>query len=147
MRGPSGRTSLPSFVAVGHLLREIIATSGSYYGGNGAQYVPVSVPSATLSPEAVTLRRRIALLHAWPLGPNKSAKFRRCGSPTPRDNRDFQAPIMGNGANTCQLAYLRRHFTGSGDTETPHCTFGMRWPIGPQQVCQVSSLWVTYSER
>ncbi|KAH3868844.1 hypothetical protein DPMN_031998 [Dreissena polymorpha] len=61
MRGPSGRTSLPSFVAVGHLLREIIATSGSYYGVTG-QYVPVSVPSATLSPEAVTLRRRIALL-------------------------------------------------------------------------------------
>ncbi|KAH3850045.1 hypothetical protein DPMN_092450 [Dreissena polymorpha] len=29
---PSGRTSLPSFVALGHLLREIIATSGSYYG-------------------------------------------------------------------------------------------------------------------
>ncbi|KAH3868845.1 hypothetical protein DPMN_031999 [Dreissena polymorpha] len=69
MRGPSGRTSLPSFVAVGHLLREIIATSGSYYGVNGA--------------------------------------------------------------NTCQLAYLRRTlFTGSGDTETPHCTFGMRGPSG-----------------
>ncbi|KAH3806968.1 hypothetical protein DPMN_135298 [Dreissena polymorpha] len=25
-------TSLPSFVAVAHILREIIATSGSYYG-------------------------------------------------------------------------------------------------------------------
>ncbi|KAH3868881.1 hypothetical protein DPMN_032035 [Dreissena polymorpha] len=75
MRGPSGRTSLPSFVAVGHLLREIIATSCSYYGVRG-QYVPVSVPSATLSPEAVTLRRRIALLACvWPIGPNKSAKF------------------------------------------------------------------------
>ncbi|KAH3780898.1 hypothetical protein DPMN_158723 [Dreissena polymorpha] len=35
MRGPSGRTSLPSFVALGHLLREIIATSGSYYGVTG----------------------------------------------------------------------------------------------------------------
>ncbi|KAH3801779.1 hypothetical protein DPMN_155441 [Dreissena polymorpha] len=33
--GPSGQTSLPSFVAVGHLLREIIATSGSYYGVTG----------------------------------------------------------------------------------------------------------------
>ncbi|KAH3701511.1 hypothetical protein DPMN_076500 [Dreissena polymorpha] len=62
MRGPSGQTSLPSFVALGHLHREIIATSGSYYGVTGGQYVPVSVPSATLSPEAVTLRRRIALL-------------------------------------------------------------------------------------
>ncbi|KAH3850038.1 hypothetical protein DPMN_092443 [Dreissena polymorpha] len=35
MRGPSGQTSLPSFVALGHLLREIIATSGSYYGVTG----------------------------------------------------------------------------------------------------------------
>ncbi|KAH3877973.1 hypothetical protein DPMN_001852 [Dreissena polymorpha] len=84
MRGPSGLNSLPSFVALGHLHREIIATSGSYYGVTG--------------------------------------------------------PIL------CQLAYLRRHFTGSGDTETPHCTFGMRGPSG-QQVCQVSSLWVTYIER
>ncbi|KAH3752402.1 hypothetical protein DPMN_187019 [Dreissena polymorpha] len=31
----SGHTSLPSFVAVAHLLREIIATSGSYYGVTG----------------------------------------------------------------------------------------------------------------
>ncbi|KAH3802402.1 hypothetical protein DPMN_156078 [Dreissena polymorpha] len=85
MRGPSGQTSLPSFVALGHLLREIIATSGSYYGGNGGQYGPVSVPSATLSPEAVALRRHIALL-------------------------------------AC-VAHRAK------------------------QVCQVSSLWVTYSER
>ncbi|KAH3730939.1 hypothetical protein DPMN_056940 [Dreissena polymorpha] len=35
MRGPSGRRSLPSFVAIRHLLREIIATSGSYYGVTG----------------------------------------------------------------------------------------------------------------
>ncbi|KAH3879941.1 hypothetical protein DPMN_003852 [Dreissena polymorpha] len=35
MRDPSGHTSLPSFVAVAHLLREIIATSGSYYGVTG----------------------------------------------------------------------------------------------------------------
>ncbi|KAH3830935.1 hypothetical protein DPMN_104192 [Dreissena polymorpha] len=32
MRDPSGHTSLSSFVAVAHLLREIIAHSGSYYG-------------------------------------------------------------------------------------------------------------------
>ncbi|KAH3780896.1 hypothetical protein DPMN_158721 [Dreissena polymorpha] len=50
---------------------------------------PVSVPSATLSPEAVALRRHIALSGMRvPIGPNKSAKFRRSGSPTPRDNRD-----------------------------------------------------------
>ncbi|KAH3730943.1 hypothetical protein DPMN_056944 [Dreissena polymorpha] len=35
MRDPSGRRSLPSFVAIRHLLREIIATSGSYYGVTG----------------------------------------------------------------------------------------------------------------
>ncbi|KAH3861219.1 hypothetical protein DPMN_024146 [Dreissena polymorpha] len=32
MRDPSGQTCLPSFVALAHLLREISATSGSYYG-------------------------------------------------------------------------------------------------------------------
>ncbi|KAH3845574.1 hypothetical protein DPMN_087855 [Dreissena polymorpha] len=69
MRGPSGQTSLPSFVALGHLLREIIATSGSYYGVTGPIRA-VSVPSATLSR------------------------------------------------------------TGSGGTETPHCTFGMLGPSG-----------------
>ncbi|KAH3845871.1 hypothetical protein DPMN_088161 [Dreissena polymorpha] len=53
--------------------------------GNGAKYGPVSVPSATLSPEAVALRRHIALL-------------------------------------AC-VAHRAK------------------------QVCQVSSLWVTYSER
>ncbi|KAH3802410.1 hypothetical protein DPMN_156086 [Dreissena polymorpha] len=31
-----GETSLPSFVALGHVLREIIAIIGSYNGGNGA---------------------------------------------------------------------------------------------------------------
>ncbi|KAH3845701.1 hypothetical protein DPMN_087984 [Dreissena polymorpha] len=35
MLDPSGHTRLPSFVALGHLLREIIATSGSYYGVTG----------------------------------------------------------------------------------------------------------------
>ncbi|KAH3867236.1 hypothetical protein DPMN_030362 [Dreissena polymorpha] len=77
MRGPSGQTSLPSFVALGHLLREIIATSGSYYGVTG-QYGPVSVPSGdTFTGSGGTERRHIALWHAWPIGPNKSAKFQR----------------------------------------------------------------------
>ncbi|KAH3861220.1 hypothetical protein DPMN_024147 [Dreissena polymorpha] len=35
MRDPSGHTSLPSFVALAHLLREISATSGSFYGVTG----------------------------------------------------------------------------------------------------------------
>ncbi|KAH3802412.1 hypothetical protein DPMN_156088 [Dreissena polymorpha] len=74
MRGPSGQTSLPSFVALGHLLREIIATSGSYYGVTGPNTGQFSVPSATLSPEAVALRRHIALLACVPIGPNKSCQ-------------------------------------------------------------------------
>ncbi|KAH3830940.1 hypothetical protein DPMN_104197 [Dreissena polymorpha] len=35
MRDPSGHTSLPSFVAVAHLHREIIAHSRSFYGVTG----------------------------------------------------------------------------------------------------------------
>ncbi|KAH3862695.1 hypothetical protein DPMN_025668 [Dreissena polymorpha] len=35
MRDPSGHTSLPSFVALAHLLREISATSSSYNGVTG----------------------------------------------------------------------------------------------------------------
>ncbi|KAH3898413.1 hypothetical protein DPMN_022643 [Dreissena polymorpha] len=38
MRDPSGHTSLPSFVALAHILREISATSGSYYRVTGGQY-------------------------------------------------------------------------------------------------------------
>ncbi|KAH3849996.1 hypothetical protein DPMN_092401 [Dreissena polymorpha] len=86
MRWPIGPRSLPSFVAIRHLLREIIATSGSYYVGNGANTGPVSVPSATT-------------------------------------------------------------FTGSDGTETPYWTFGMRLAHQTEEVCQVSSLSDTYSER
>ncbi|KAH3800880.1 hypothetical protein DPMN_154523 [Dreissena polymorpha] len=84
MRDPSGHSSLPSFVAVAHLLREIIAHSGSYYGVTGP-IGPVILPSSTLSPEAMALRRHIEL----------------CACVTHRST----------------------------------------------QVCQVSSLWHTYSER
>ncbi|KAH3845698.1 hypothetical protein DPMN_087981 [Dreissena polymorpha] len=91
MRGPSGRTSLPSFVALGHLLREIIATSGSYYGGNGAKYEPVSRTFGdTFTGSDGTENATLHFWHTWPIGPNKSAEFRRSGSPTPRDNRDFR---------------------------------------------------------
>ncbi|KAH3802398.1 hypothetical protein DPMN_156074 [Dreissena polymorpha] len=71
----------------------------------------------------------------WPSGRNKSAQYRRSGSPTPRDNpRIIKAPIWGKRGHTGQLASLRRHFhTGKADgTETPHCTFGMRGPSGEQ---------------
>ncbi|KAH3879944.1 hypothetical protein DPMN_003855 [Dreissena polymorpha] len=61
-----------------------------------------------------------------PIGQHKSAKFRRCGTPTPRDNRDFRLLLWGNGANKGQLAYLHRHFTENDGTETPSWTFGMR---------------------
>ncbi|KAH3898414.1 hypothetical protein DPMN_022644 [Dreissena polymorpha] len=56
MRDPSGHTSLPSFVALAHKLREISATSGSYYGVTGPILRPVSVHLATLSPESMALR-------------------------------------------------------------------------------------------
>ncbi|KAH3701514.1 hypothetical protein DPMN_076503 [Dreissena polymorpha] len=66
-----------------------------------------------------------------PSGQTRSAKFRRSGSPTPRDNRDFRLLLWGvTGPNTGQLAYFGDTFTGSGGTETPHCTFGMRGPSG-----------------
>ncbi|KAH3830947.1 hypothetical protein DPMN_104204 [Dreissena polymorpha] len=58
MRDPSGHTSLPSVVAVAHLLREIIAHSGSYYGVTG----PIRASERTFintSPEAMALRRHI----------------------------------------------------------------------------------------
>ncbi|KAH3850040.1 hypothetical protein DPMN_092445 [Dreissena polymorpha] len=72
MRGPSGRTSLPSFVVSWVTYsEEIIATSGSYYGVTGPNTGPVSVPSATLSPEAMALRRHIALLACVAHRPNK----------------------------------------------------------------------------
>ncbi|KAH3776057.1 hypothetical protein DPMN_177470 [Dreissena polymorpha] len=63
----------------------------------------------------MALRRHIGLLACVAHRAEKSAKFRRYQTPTPRDNRDFQAPIMGNGANTGQLAYLRRHFHPGSD--------------------------------
>ncbi|KAH3850037.1 hypothetical protein DPMN_092442 [Dreissena polymorpha] len=45
----------------------------------------------------MALRRHIALLACVAHRANKSAKFRRSGSPTPRDNRDFRLLLWGNG--------------------------------------------------
>ncbi|KAH3730938.1 hypothetical protein DPMN_056939 [Dreissena polymorpha] len=82
----------------------------------------------------MALRRHIGLLACVAHWAEKSAKFRRYQTPTPRDNRDFRLLLWGNGANTGQLAYLRRHFhTGSDGTETPYWTFGMRGPLGPKK--------------
>ncbi|KAH3879946.1 hypothetical protein DPMN_003857 [Dreissena polymorpha] len=94
MRDPSGHTSLPSYRRCGTPTPRDIATSGSYYGVTGPIRA-VSVPSATLLTEANALRRHIELGACVTIGPHKSAKFRRCGTPTLRDNRDFKAPIMG----------------------------------------------------
>ncbi|KAH3701508.1 hypothetical protein DPMN_076497 [Dreissena polymorpha] len=81
MRGPSGQTSLPSFVALGHLHREIIATSGSYYGVNGANTCQLAYLRRHFHRKAVTLRRpHCTFGMRGPSGPNKSAKFRRSGS-------------------------------------------------------------------
>ncbi|KAH3850048.1 hypothetical protein DPMN_092453 [Dreissena polymorpha] len=81
----------------------------------------------------MALRRHIALWHAWPIGPNKSAKFRLSGSPTPKIIAT-SGSYYGIGG---QYWPVRRNltlfgdtFTGSDGTETPHCTFGMRGPSG-----------------
>ncbi|KAH3705353.1 hypothetical protein DPMN_080423 [Dreissena polymorpha] len=81
-----------------------------------------------------------AILHfacGEPIGPNKSAKFRRSGSPTPRDNRDFRLLLWSNGANTGQLAYLRRHFHRS-DALRRHIALLACVTHRAEQVCQVS---------
>ncbi|KAH3879949.1 hypothetical protein DPMN_003860 [Dreissena polymorpha] len=85
MRGPSGPNKSAKFRRSGSPTPRDNRDFRLLLWGNGAKYGPVSVPSATLSPEAVALRRHIALLACVPIGPNKSAKFRRCWSPTPRD--------------------------------------------------------------
>ncbi|KAH3850008.1 hypothetical protein DPMN_092413 [Dreissena polymorpha] len=83
-----------------------------------------------------------------PIGPNKSAKFRRSGSPTPRDNRDFRAPIMGNGAKygpvsvpsatlSPEAMALRRHIA----------LLGMRGPSGRTNLPSFGRSGSTYSER
>ncbi|KAH3752005.1 hypothetical protein DPMN_186613 [Dreissena polymorpha] len=56
-----GHTSLPSFVALARILREISATSGSYYRVTRPIHGQVSVHSATLSPETMALRRVLEL--------------------------------------------------------------------------------------
>ncbi|KAH3877977.1 hypothetical protein DPMN_001856 [Dreissena polymorpha] len=64
-----------------------------------------------------------------PSGQNKSAKFSSLWGHLLREiNRDFRLLLWGYGANTGQLAVppSATLFTGSGGTETPHCTFGMR---------------------
>ncbi|KAH3850043.1 hypothetical protein DPMN_092448 [Dreissena polymorpha] len=112
MRGPSGRTSLAEVSsALGHLLREIIATSGSYYGVMGANTGQLAYLLRHFQPESDgTETPHCTFGMRGTSGRTSLAKFRRSGSPTPRDNRDFRLLLWGNGANTGQLAYLRRHF-------------------------------------
>ncbi|KAH3877972.1 hypothetical protein DPMN_001851 [Dreissena polymorpha] len=133
-------------VALGHLHREIIATSGSYYGVTGP-ILPVSVPSATLSPEAVTLRRHIALLACVAHRPNKSAKIRRSGSPTSRDNRDFRLLLWGNGGQYVPVSVPSATLSPEAVTLRRHIALWHAWPIGPNKSAKISSLWVTYIER
>ncbi|KAH3801781.1 hypothetical protein DPMN_155443 [Dreissena polymorpha] len=148
MRGPSGQTSLPSFVALGHLLREIIATSGSYYGGNGANTGQFSVPSAdTFTGSGGTEDATLPLLACVAIGPNKSAKFRRSGSPYSESNRDFRLYYGVTGPIRATLAYLRRHFPPEAVALRRHIALLACVAHRAKQFCQVSSLWVTYSER
>ncbi|KAH3701513.1 hypothetical protein DPMN_076502 [Dreissena polymorpha] len=62
MRGPSGQTSPAKFRRSGSLHREIIATSGSYYGGNGANTCQLAYLRRHFHRKRWTLRRHIALL-------------------------------------------------------------------------------------
>ncbi|KAH3879945.1 hypothetical protein DPMN_003856 [Dreissena polymorpha] len=45
----------------------------------------------------MALRRHIELGTCVTHRAHKSAKFCRCGTPTPRDNRDFRLLLWGNG--------------------------------------------------
>ncbi|KAH3850031.1 hypothetical protein DPMN_092436 [Dreissena polymorpha] len=71
--------------ALGYLLREIIATSGSYYGVSGANTGQLAYLRRHFHRKRWPETPKVHFWHAWPIGPNKSAKFRRSGSPTPRD--------------------------------------------------------------
>ncbi|KAH3752011.1 hypothetical protein DPMN_186619 [Dreissena polymorpha] len=111
MRDPSGHTSLPSFVAVALILREISATSGSFYRVTEQIHGPVSVHSATLSPKTMALRR---VLELGACVTNRDTQICQVSSPkntySERKVR-LQAPIMGlRGPNTGQLVHIRRHF-------------------------------------
>ncbi|KAH3850009.1 hypothetical protein DPMN_092414 [Dreissena polymorpha] len=148
MRGQSGRTSLPIFVALGYLLREIIATSGSYYGVTGPNTGQLAYLPATLSPEAMALRRNIALLacvaqraeHVCHVSSLWVTYFREIIA-------TLRLLLWGNGANTSQLAYLRRHFHRKRWQLRRHIALLACVAHRAEQVCLVSSLWVTYSER
>ncbi|KAH3850001.1 hypothetical protein DPMN_092406 [Dreissena polymorpha] len=112
MRGPIGRHKSAKFSSLsGHLLREIIAPSGSY-GETGPNTGPVAYLRRPLSPGSDGNETPLLELLACVAisGPEEVCKFRRYQTPTPRDNRDFRLLLWGNGANTGQLAYLRRHF-------------------------------------
>ncbi|KAH3845872.1 hypothetical protein DPMN_088162 [Dreissena polymorpha] len=111
MRGPSGQTSLPSFRRSGSPTPRDNRDFRLLLWGNGAKYGPVSVPSATLSPEAVALRRHIATFGMrGPSGQTSLPSFVALGHLLREIIRDFRLLLWGNGANTGQLAYLRRHF-------------------------------------
>ncbi|KAH3868882.1 hypothetical protein DPMN_032036 [Dreissena polymorpha] len=146
MRGPSAEQVCQVFVAVGHLIREIIATSGSYIWGNGANTCGVSVPSATLSPEAVTLRRRIALLACVAYRPNKSAKFRRCGSLL-REIIATSGSYYGVRGQYVPVSVPSATLSPEAVTLRRRIALLACVAHRAEQVCQVSSLWVTYSER
>ncbi|KAH3712677.1 hypothetical protein DPMN_072430 [Dreissena polymorpha] len=110
MRGPSGQTSLPSFVALGHLHREIIATSGSYYGVTG-EYVPVSVTFGdTFTGSGDTETPHCTFGMRGPSGQTSLPSFVALGH-LHREIIATSGSYYGvTGRNTCQLAYLRRHF-------------------------------------
>ncbi|KAH3689676.1 hypothetical protein DPMN_193501 [Dreissena polymorpha] len=79
--------------------------------GNGAKYWPVSVPSAdTFTGSGGTETPHCTFGMRGPSGQTSLPSFVRSGSPTREIIATFRLLLWGNGANTGQLAYLRRHF-------------------------------------
>ncbi|KAH3845728.1 hypothetical protein DPMN_088011 [Dreissena polymorpha] len=148
MRGPSGQQSLQVSSLWVTYSERIIATSALLLWGNGANTGQVSsVPSATLSPEAVALRPTLHFWHAWPIGPNKSCQVSSLWSPTPRDNRDFRLLLWGNGAKYGPVSVPSATLSPEAVALRRHIALLACVAHRAKQVCQVSSLWVTYSRE
>ncbi|KAH3850004.1 hypothetical protein DPMN_092409 [Dreissena polymorpha] len=110
MRCPSGHTSLPSFVALGSPTPRDNREFRLLLWGNGANTGLLAYFGDTFTGSDGTETPHCTFGMRGPWAETSLPSFVALGSPTPRDNRDFRLLLLGNGANTGQLAYLRRHF-------------------------------------
>ncbi|KAH3850005.1 hypothetical protein DPMN_092410 [Dreissena polymorpha] len=117
-------------------------------GYNGAKYGPVIVPSATPSPEAMALKRHIALLACVAHETEQVCQVSSLWvTYSERIIRDFRLLLWGNGANKGQLAYLRRHFHRKPMALRRHIALLACVAHRAEQVCEFRRSDVTYSER